>query len=358
MLSYVLPIRQSPGDGVDLVELTGYLRWLSERVELIVVDGSDPNEFAEHHRRWDNIAVHVPPSVECANGKVAGVHTGIDLASHDRVVIADDDVRYDSGSLDAMACALATHDLVVPQNHFEPLPWHAAWDTSRSLLNRLFWFDPPGTIGVKASTFRRSGGYDGDVMFENLELIRTMEVSGADVSIRTDLFVARRPPTVGRFLAQRHRQAYDDLAQPPRLLFFLAMGPAVALVARRRPKALVPIMVSSMLMAELGRRSNGGRDAFARYTPLWAPIWLAERSLCIWPAIANRLCGGVPYRGRRIRVAAHSTRWLRAHRGVQAAESADPETPVNPLSGMPTTLVEVPTIPRRRSRRGAVAASG
>ncbi len=115
-----------------------------------------------------------------------------------------------------MARLLAEADLVRPQNYFDPLPWHARWDTARILCNRAFGSDFPGTLGVRSSFLRSIGGYDGDVLFENLELIRTVTAAGGRVIDAPDLFVRRRPPTVARFLEQRPRQAYDDWAQPLR----------------------------------------------------------------------------------------------------------------------------------------------
>ena len=60
-LSYVLPYRSRPGDG-DEDELDRYLRWLSRRVQLIVVDGSDPDPVRAHRKRWASIAFNAPAS--------------------------------------------------------------------------------------------------------------------------------------------------------------------------------------------------------------------------------------------------------------------------------------------------------
>ena len=91
-----MPIRRSAGavDG----ELTRYLSEIGRRCELIVVDGSDPAEFDDAHVAWSGLGHHVRPHAAIAgrNGKVRGVLTGVALASHERVVIADDDVRYDA----------------------------------------------------------------------------------------------------------------------------------------------------------------------------------------------------------------------------------------------------------------------
>ena len=147
-------------------------------------------------------------------GKVSGVRTGVRLASHEKVVIADDDVRYDPAALRRVAQLLESHDLVRPQNYFSRLPWHARWDTARTLLNRCLGRDYPGTLAVRRSRLLAMGLYDGDVLFENLELIRTVRAHGGSTVAPLDLYVARVPPSAAHFWGQRTRQAYDDFALP------------------------------------------------------------------------------------------------------------------------------------------------
>ena len=305
-LSYVLPLRSRPGDrGTE--DLTEYLAWLGERVNLVIVDGSDPDSFLIHRDRWSRFATHVPPAddIRCANGKVRGVLTGLRLATEEIVVIADDDVRYDDDTLEQMGRRLVEADLVRPQNYFDPLPWHARWDTARMLLNRAVGSDFPGTLGIRRSFLRSTGGYDGDVLFENLELIRTVQAAGGRVVDAPGLFIRRRPPTLARFLEQRPRQAYDDWAQPVRFALFLAVGPAIAAAATRRPRGLGLAAGSAILVAYLGRARHGGRDVFDRISPLLAPVWIGERAVLSWVALTRRLVGGgCPYAGTVIRRAA------------------------------------------------------
>ncbi|MEK8109640.1 hypothetical protein NKG94_44575 [Micromonospora sp. M12] len=49
-MTYVLPLRWHTDAG--LAELTDYLRWLADRVEVLVVDGSAPDRFAGHAEAW------------------------------------------------------------------------------------------------------------------------------------------------------------------------------------------------------------------------------------------------------------------------------------------------------------------
>ena len=300
--TYVLPLRSAePTDG----ELAGYLAWLTERIEVIVVDGSEPEVFAAHEAMWPTTIRHlVPdPARACANGKVQGVLTGLAFATHQRVIIADDDVRYDDQVLRRTIDLLAEHDLVRPQNYFDPLPWHAAWDTGRTLLNRALAADYPGTLAVRREVLERTGGYDGDVLFENLELMWTVEAAGGTSCAPLDLFVCRRPPTAAHFWGQRVRQAYDEIARPQRMALELAVGPVAGwALATGRWRGLLAGIAGVVAVAERGRRRAGGSAVFPLRTSVMSPLWVLERAVCSWLALGNRVTrGGVPYRGGVLR---------------------------------------------------------
>jgi hypothetical protein len=105
-ITYILPIRATSAQATT--ELASYIRWVAERAEIIVVDGSPPDVFARHRDAWGAIATHVAPdpALRTPMGKVGGVLTGVQLASHEHLVIADDDVRYDDATLTRVAAAL------------------------------------------------------------------------------------------------------------------------------------------------------------------------------------------------------------------------------------------------------------
>jgi hypothetical protein len=308
-LSYVLPLRWN--DGSLRGELTEYLRRIAtDCSQIIVVDGSPPGIYDANAAAWGAWVAHVPPDAEasCKMGKVAGVTTGVRRAAHELVVIADDDVRYERSALERVALHLGEYDLVRPQNYFEPLPWHARWDTARTLLNRALGADFPGTLGVRRSRFVAMGGYDGDVMFENLELIRSVEASGGRVFSPLDLYVRRLPPTTSHFWGQRTRQAYDDFAIPARMICWLALLPLLtAALLHRRATLAAPGAAAVTVLAERGRRRCDGRTVFPASASLLAPAWVLERGLCSWLAVLQRLrFGGVRYGDNVIRTAAHT----------------------------------------------------
>jgi hypothetical protein len=326
-LTYLVPIRWR--DGEQRLELATYLAEIAPAcAEVIVVDGSPPDVFAANAAAFGEHATHVPPAAgeEWLMGKVSGVRTGLRLASRERIVIADDDVRYDPAALRRTATLLDKHDLVRPQNYFSRLPWHARWDTARTLLNRSLGRDYPGTLAVRRSRVLAMGLYDGDVLFENLELIRSVRAHGGTTVSPLDLYVAREPPAAGHFWGQRTRQAYDDFALPLRMALWLALVPWLALAAaRRRPGWALAPAAFSVAAAERGRRRAGGASVFPASSSLLAPIWVLERGVCAWLAVLQRLrFGGVRYGDSVIPLAAHSERQLRRRLGEQGRGADDP----------------------------------
>lgn len=320
--AYVLPLRwREPG---PIERLATYLRSLEDTVEeVLVVDGSPAQLYESHAKALEGVARHLRPhaDLDFPMGKVNGVITGMRECSCERVVIADDDVRYDRPALRRTLSLLSEADLVRPQNYFAELPWHARWDTARSLFNRVFTGDLaflvgdfPGTLAVRRSAFLRSGAYDGRALFENLELMRTIRAAGGTVLSPLDLYVARSAPSTSHFLSQRVRQAYDDFAIPIRMGAFLAAGPLVIqLLHGGNRRTLLAAVGAVVGLAEVGRRRAGGAERFPRSASLLAPAWVAERSLCAWLAVGSKLRGGVPYGERRLSHSATSLGRLRRH---------------------------------------------
>jgi len=310
-LSYILPLKSSAPAPRELVS---YVRWLCQELDdVLVVDGSAPDVYASNATAFDAGVRHIPVDAtrRCANGKVAGVLTGLDLAKNDLAVLGDDDVRWTGDQLDRAIRLLDTYDLVAPANYYDPTPWVAVYDTARQLLHRALGRDFPGTFALRRRIVA-DGGYDCGVLFENLELVRTVEAHGGSVGWPLDLLVLRRPCSIQHFLGQRVRQSYDELARPAHLIASLAVLPAVTgLVVRRRGKVLAGAAGVVVAWAEFGRRRGGGRRVFPTYASLLAPLWALERGTCIWVALWWRLRGGIPYAGTRLRVAAHSTASLR-----------------------------------------------
>ena len=330
--SYILPLRASTPDP----DLRDYVGWLAETVaDVLVVDASPPAVRAVHEAWWGERIRHLAPDPtrRCRNGKVWGVLTGLDQARHDAVVIADDDVRWDRPGLQRAVGLLGSTELVAPANYYDPLPWQARYDTGRILVQRALGGDWPGTVALRRRSLAAvGGGYDGDVLFENLELVRTVTACGGRCAWPLDLFVARRPPTAQHLLGQRVRQAYDEFARPAHLVASLAVLPVLlAALARRLPALPATVVLAVVGAAWRGRRRGNGARVYPLSSVPLAPLWVLERSVTIWVAVAYRLRGGIPYAGNRMTRAASTRAQLRR----RTPALARPDGPVRPVPVSP-----------------------
>jgi hypothetical protein len=298
--TYILPLKRSRGEAP--AELAAYINTI-RAAQVIVADASGDDAFADLHTYLEPHVSHVrtDPDISGRNGKVRNVLTALRRARHDRIVIGDDDVRYDERSLRAVVAALDCADVVRPQNYFDPLPWHALLDTGRTLINRALDGDWPGTLAFRRASLPH--GYNADVLFENYELVRTIKTRGGRELVLRTLYVLRRPPSTAHFVSQRVRQAYDEFARPVRLVAALAILPIITLSLATRVWA-VPIVVLAFVLAlaAFGRLRDNGKRYFPALAVAAAPLWVLERAVCAWLALYQRFrYGGVRYAGGILR---------------------------------------------------------
>lgn len=208
LCTYLLPIRRVRASSAECTDFAAYFRLLSEAgCEVIVVDGSPAEVFAAHDDAWRGLCRHltVDSQYRYLNGKVNGIHTGVDAASCGQIIVGDDDIRYTAEDI-ARACRLLQEaEMVRPQNYLSPLPWWAKMEAARMLINRavLPTGDYPGTCAFRRETFRRVGHYDGDVLFDNEEIVRHFALSGAGIAYAVDFFILKRPPTLAKWSTLR-----------------------------------------------------------------------------------------------------------------------------------------------------------
>jgi hypothetical protein len=318
--TYLMPIRRTRVERIEINDLASYFSELARAgCEVIVVDGSSPEIFAEHKCAWANLCHHLPvdPKYQYLNGKVNGVHTGVDLASCDSIVLADDDIRHTAEDIDRLCLLLQRHEMVRPQNFLSPLPWWARTEMARMLINRgvLRTGDYPGTCAFRRSTFLRVGHYDGDVLFDNEEIVRHFVASGADVCYASDFFIMKRPPTLRKWIEQRPRQAYEDFALRAKTFFFMSLLPiAITLGLIDGVRAVFQFLFSAsigaVLIASRGLWRNRAYRFFPAYVLLYAPLWVLERAVTVYWALYWRVArGGYPF-GERLLTKGTGRAWF------------------------------------------------
>ena len=304
--SFIVPIRRVKIDPLEIDRLADYFKLLGMAgCEVLIVDGSPKAVFEVHKKSWHGFSRHVAPDPKYTylNGKVNGVHTGVDLASCERIILADDDVRYSASDVKRMCELLDSFEMVRPQNFIAPLPWWARLENARILINRgvLRAGDYPGTCGFRRSTMHRVGPFDGDVLFDNEEIVRHFALKGANIRYALDFFVPKLPPTFRKWLEQRPRQAYEDFVMRAKTAAFLSVLPVILglrflVNVRAAIFFLALFSLVSVTLSSRGMLRNSAYRFFPIASPFFAPLWIIERSLSVYWALYWRArYGGYPF---------------------------------------------------------------
>lgn len=304
--TYLLPIRRSKFFATEASELTDYFRALNDAgCDVLVVDGSPAEVRGQHAAVWRSVCRHeqVDRSFGYLNDKVNGIHTGVRLAATEKIVLADDDIRYDGAGIEHVCELLDKFEVVRPQNFLSPLPWWARMEAARMLINRatLRTGDYPGTCAFRRGAMLRVGPYDGDVLFDNEEIIRHFAKAGATVNYATNLFVRKRPPTFRKWIEQRPRQAYEDFGLRAKTALFLALPLVAIWIAlafgwKNLIVYLLSLSCAAILLAATGRFRGAASQRFPFLVCCYAPLWILERSLSTYSALHwHFICGGYPF---------------------------------------------------------------
>jgi hypothetical protein len=304
--TYLLPIRRARFSQSESDELANYFRTLNDAgCDVVVIDGSPAPVFQQHGEDWDSLCRHeqVDRSFGYLNDKVNGIHTGVKLAAVEQIILADDDIRYAPSEIDRVCELLDKFEVVRPQNFLAPLPWWARMEAARMLINRatLRTADYPGTCAFRRNTMLRVGHYDGDVLFDNEEIIRHFARAGAAISYATNLFVPKRPPNCRKWIEQRPRQAYEDFGLREKTALFFSV-PIVVLVIGFT-WGLKGLLLSSLILSAIaialavaGRLRGRASKYFPWSVCLCAPLWIAERSFSTyWALYWHFTRGGYPF---------------------------------------------------------------
>jgi hypothetical protein len=219
--------------------------------------------------------------------------------------VADDDIRYTAANIRAIMHLLEGNDVVRPQNFFDPLPWWAKMEAARMLINRALLpaADYPGTCAFRRERMLAAGRYDGDVLFDNEEIIRHLAQDGCSVAYANDLFVHKCPPTFWKWTEQRPRQAYEDFGMRLKTtLFFLLPALSLLTGALFGTRGLIgfcaAVSLLGTLIAARGRARGQARHFFPVHCCFFAGLWIVERTASTyWAAYWYITRGGYPFGG-------------------------------------------------------------
>lgn len=239
--------------------------------QVIILDPSLPHAVERHRRvlRW--VGRYVPVA-----GGIDIVRSAMNLAASEKVIVATPEARYTAAEIDALCKLLDRHELVEPEEFVEPATWWSGIEAGRLLLHRGIDQAP-----VRSTfAFRKSGH----------ELVAPR----AGLFAANDVFVRREPPLLSSWVRLRPRDAASDFAFPFKTAFFLGVIPLLLFISLAGGPALLSESLAAMSFASVMvafRGRSGAADYFPWYACLFAPLWIAERSLSVYWALFERIRG-------------------------------------------------------------------
>jgi hypothetical protein len=297
--TYLVVIERDRESADDLRDLASYLSTISVAgCEAIVVDGS-PTPIFESNRavlRWVSRHLAARPRHRNFTGGIDAVRTAVDVSSCDKIIVADENVRYQPDAIERVCNLLDQHEVVEPQDYFEPLPWWSGIEAGRMLVHRGVepLPDHGATFGIRKSSIRGLRGVDIIAWSNGEDAVRRLASQGAEVFSACDVFVRRLPPPLDHWLLDRPRQAAGDFAMPVKTAFFFALLPIAIVLATFGGIRLAggyagAIAFASMVLAVRGR--GGATTFFPLRACLCAPLWVFERSVSVYWALFRKLQG-------------------------------------------------------------------
>lgn len=315
--SYVVVVGNGTGGGSELRDLASYLSTLGVAdCDVVILDASSRLQFDLNARvlRWVGRHIQVRPEHRTQNGGVDVIRAAVAHAGCEKVIVAAEDVRYTVDAIGRLCDLLDVHEVAEPQDYLDPLPWWAGIEAGRMLVHRGIEPQPDhgATFAFRRTALRALRALTSAILTE--DPVRRLETSGAEVHAAGDVFVRREPGAFRDWLEQRPREAGEDFARPMKSAIFFSIVPLLIVLALLGGAGLAGgyagvIAFGGVALAFRGRLGAGAY--FPLRACLFAPLWIAERSVSVYWALYRKLRGtdvapygtSIPERARGQRVA-------------------------------------------------------
>lgn len=293
--SYIVHLDRTCGPA-ELTSLAGYLSSLSVAgCEVVILDSNSNPVFEDNARvlRWVGRHTGVRAIYRSAFGVVDIVRAAADLASCEKVIVADAGARWNADSIGEACELLDVHEAMVPEEYLGAERWWSSLDAARLLLRRGLNFEPAGatTFAFRRTVVRALRTFPPAVDDDHL---RRLILGGVEVFPASGTFVQLQSTELEHWVGSRPRVASGSFNEPVQAAFFFAVVPTLLLVAfaagPRVAAALLGIMAFGTITLSLRGRA-GAAAYFPMRTVLLAPVWLLERSVSVYWALGAKLRG-------------------------------------------------------------------
>ena len=283
----------------------------SDTFELLIVDDCPDHIYGEIDAWFkDTRAVHFRPDKSFktgANGKLNSVRSGLQLASHDMILLLDDDFRPTAATLDSLKAELEKSPCLkcmvayISPTVTDLINSCGIFCVNTMTAQRQFC----GHIGFHHSIMKRVGFPSSDGLFDELVIERAFQKSGMTAGYARNVFLEIITHGRAKFFEQRLRYAYENMAYPFRFICYLLVCPLLILLGWLVSLtavfgAVLLITVCVTIICLVGQRKYAA-NRYPRWTFLLACCWFWPYTIYSWLAIISYCRGGILFGGRRVR---------------------------------------------------------
>jgi len=315
-LTIIIPINVAhlgPIEGLSgcYVDLLGRLSH-DFPMEVILVDSSSPEIFQCIELQLAGTVIQhlrTPDSFKCGkNDKLNNISYGLSVSTGKSIAIFDDDLRPTSENIRTLIACLHEFDFLKCMVNFPNASIFDLVDLSGIYIvnllskHRQFW----ANFCFRRELILGTGFPCKDVLFDEL----AFEMKFRTVTNNHCYLIAPSIPMHSfrcfpKFLEQRVRYAYENLAYPMRSLIFLSLVPlAAAILCLRGVLALcLFISVITVIVLALSRLGEFRYGSIYQQRSVWiyAPIWFWFYPFTTWIAVYLWCIGGIRFGNSLIR---------------------------------------------------------
>lgn len=321
LLSIIFPIKVDLIDKIEgLVEsiLSLYVDGGYDLLEILIVNDSPNHIFLSldlllNNARLGGVVRHLKPNkiyFTGLNNKLNSIHSALYYAQGKYVLLLDDDSRPCLQSILVLIDRLQTDlwDCFRCSVHYRKYLFIDLLNMSSILFinaispDKQFW----GNIGFNRKKLLQLGFPNKNVLFDELAIYRKFN-QRKRVAYFDDISIEMVSTTsIGKFLKQRVRYAYENMAYPLRFFISLMILP-VMLYLLWVSNGSFKFFFTFLSIFILGVIIVGliGQCRYGTKLPLWTflftPLWYSSYIICSWLAIIAYFFGGIQFGGSKIR---------------------------------------------------------
>ncbi|CAM3772622.1 glycosyltransferase [Mesobacillus zeae] len=317
-ISIIIPIKSTLNK--DLRDFTNYIISLSSQLQktesqIIIADES---ELASHlfmkekFKNRSNIS-HIIPDDEIrtgANDKLNGIYAALKYVRYDNILLVDDHYRITYSTLQRLANYFNQYDCFKGTPKFDAFPFSVKIDLCGLFIVNMLDYRKQysGHLAFKKKLIDEHGFPDRDALFDEFAMEKHFRKNQYSIGyIREASLEATQSISMKKFLEQRVRYAYENIAFPIRFVFFLSILPLLLLLLITNN--LLPLYfaaaltIGAMSVSFIGQLKYG-KGIVPRHTFLYSAIWFWFYPFTSWLSIYKYFTGGVEFGGNKVRKAA------------------------------------------------------